>query len=120
LTGVAACKAAYGSGGAWLDELKGYIYENLNVLRVFLREYIPQIKLIEPDGTYLIWLDMRAVCGSAAEARQLIVEKAGLWLDDGTMFGPEGEGFQRINIACPRTVLIRALEKLADAINGNI
>ncbi|MDR1954127.1 MAG: pyridoxal phosphate-dependent aminotransferase [Clostridiales Family XIII bacterium] len=117
LPGVVACKAAYGSGGAWLDELKSYIHGNLNLLRDFLRERIPQIKLIEPEGTYLIWLDMREIVKNAADARRLIVEKAGLWLDDGTMFGSEGEGFQRINIACPRSVLREALENLAAAVN---
>jgi cystathionine beta-lyase len=116
LPGVVACKAAYGEGGPWLDELNAYLLGNLNDLKKFLRDHIPQIKLIEPEGTYLIWLDLRSIVKTRSEARKLIVEEAGLWLDDGTMFGPEGEGFQRINIACPRAILTEALENLAAAV----
>jgi cystathionine beta-lyase len=118
LPGVVACKTAYGEGGVWMEELKAYLLENLNCLRAFLAERIPKITLIEPEGTYLLWLDLRALNMTRGEMRTLLVEKAGLWLDDGAMFGPEGEGFQRINIACPRPILVQALEKLARAVSS--
>ncbi|MDR1028282.1 MAG: pyridoxal phosphate-dependent aminotransferase [Clostridiales Family XIII bacterium] len=118
LPGIVACKAAYGEGGAWLDALKGYLLGNLDFLRDFLRTRIPEIGLIEPEGTYLLWLDMRKLAATRDAARKLIVDGAGLWLDDGSMFGPEGEGFQRVNIACPRAILEQALERLSVAVDG--
>ena len=110
--GLAACRAAYESGGDWLRALRDYLRGNLSFLRDFLRDELPQLRLIEPEGTYLIWLDFRALGLSAAALDERIVQKAGLWLDGGTMFGEEGAGFQRINIACPRETLKRALHRL--------
>jgi cystathionine beta-lyase len=110
--GLAACRAAYESGGDWLRALRDYLRGNLSFLRDFLRDELPQLRLIEPEGTYLIWLDFRAIGLSAAALDERIVQKAGLWLDGGTMFGEEGAGFQRINIACPRETLKRALHRL--------
>ena len=110
---LAACRGAYARGEGWLDALRAYLAGNLDFLRAFLLENVPQVKLIEPDGTYLVWLDFRELGLTARELDRLIVEKARLWLDGGSMFGEEGAGFQRINIACPRAVLRRALERLA-------
>lgn len=116
LMGLAACQAAYESGGEWLAQLKGYLKGNLDFVREFLKERLPEIKLVEPEGTYLIWLDFRALSLTEEEREALIVEKAGLWLDSGAMFGAEGEGFERVNIACPRQTLQLALEKLERAV----
>ena len=77
---------------------------------------LPGILLIEPEGTYLVWLDLRALNLSEEEQRKLIVEDAKLWLDTGSMFGAEGAGFERINIACPRKTLEEALDRLAGAL----
>jgi cystathionine beta-lyase len=112
--GLAATKAAYSQGGAWLLALREYLLGNLACLRDGLQK-IPQIKLIEPQGTYLAWLDCRGLGLTQAELDSLMSGKAGLWLDSGTMFGPEGEGFQRLNFACPRSTLTRALRQIESA-----
>lgn len=116
IMGIAACRAAYESGEAWLEELKGYLVGNLEYIREFLKTRIPEIKLIEPEGTYLVWLDLRKL-GMTAEAQEkFVVEEAGLWLDSGTMFGEAGTGFERINIACPRATVERAMTQLEAAV----
>ena len=81
-----------------------------------LRENIPQVKLIEPEGTYLIWLDFSAVTNDHKELEKIIVDKAKLWLDPGIIFGRETSLFERINIACPRSILKQALEQLKEAL----
>lgn len=116
--GVAACQAAYAKGGEWLDQLKQYLTENLDFVREYLKENLPEIKLIEPEGTYLIWLDCRALNLGDEQLQQLIEQKAKLWLDDGYVFGAGGSGFERINIACPRATLKIALENLKKAIHN--
>ena len=110
--GMTACQAAYEEGGEWLGQLKGYLYGNLRFAEDYLKEAIPQIRLIKPEGTYLIWLDCRSLGLTAAELDRRVIYDAKLWLDGGSIFGPEGEGFQRINIACPRSTLTEGLERL--------
>ena len=90
LMGLVACEAAYKYGRQWLNELKEYLLDNLNFLRDYLETNIPQIKLIEPEGTYLIWLDCSALGLEDKELEKFIVEKAKLWLDSGYIFGKEG------------------------------
>ena len=116
--GLIACQAAYTYGAEWLDELKRYLAENLSFVRAYLREHIPQIKLIEPQGTYLIWLDCRALNLTDRQLKQLIQDEAKLWTDDGYIFGAGGSGFERINIACPRSTLKQALENLKQAVEN--
>lgn len=116
--GLVAAKAAYEYGEEWLEELKLYLKANLDFVREFLKENLPQIKLIEPEGTYLIWLDFRELGISELERKDLIENKAKLWLDAGTMFGKAGAGFERINIACPRKTLEEAMNRLKKAINN--
>jgi len=118
LMGLVACRAAYEHGASWLAELKAYLTENLAFVRSFLAEQLPQIRLVEPEGSYLIWFDCRALGISDTELDQLIVDRAGLWLDGGRMFGAGGEGFQRINIACPRQTLQEAMKRLKCAVDG--
>lgn len=113
--GVVACEAAYRAGEDWLDQLKAYLLKNLNFLRDFLQEKLPQIHLVEPEGTYLVWLDCSELVITGKELDQFIVDKAGLWLDGGSMFGPSGAAFQRVNIACPQATLELALNKLKEA-----
>lgn len=116
--GAVACEAAYRGGQEWLDQLRAYLLENLNFLRAYLQEKLPQIHLVEPEGTYLVWLDCSELGISGKELDQFIVEKAGLWLDGGAMFGPSGADFQRVNIACPRATLELALDKLKASVDN--
>lgn len=116
--GIVACEAAYRAGEDWLDQLRAYLLQNLNFLREYLQEKIPQIHLVEPEGTYLVWLDCSELGITGKELDQFIVDKAGLWLDGGSMFGPSGAAFQRVNIACPRATLQLALDKLKTAVDS--
>ena len=118
LMGLIGCQAAYEMGEEWLSQLKEYLAENLNFVRTYLQENIPQIHLIEPEGTYLLWLDFRSLGLTEAQRVDLIEKKAHLWVDSGAMFGVDGEGFERINIACPRATLKQALDQLRDAVNA--
>ena len=118
MIGLHACQAAYETGREWLEELKVYLKGNLDYARAYLEENIPQIKLIEPEGTYLIWLDCRGLGLTEKQLEDLIVHKAKLWLDAGTIFGEAGAGFERINLACPRAVLREAFGRLDKAVKG--
>lgn len=115
--GLIACQTAYEHGARWLDELKEYLEGNLDFIRSFLTERLPQIRLVEPQGTYLVWLDFQALNFNEKEIEDLIVNRANLWLDSGTMFGSDGKGFERINIACPRATLEKAFLQLEKAIH---
>lgn len=116
--GLIATKVAYKYGEEWLEELKIYLKSNIDFVRKFLKDKLPNIKLIEPEGTYLLWLDCRELGLSEKERQGLIQNKSKLWLDTGTMFGKAGAGFERINIACPRKTLEEAMNRLKEAING--
>ena len=116
--GLAAARAAYESGKEWLDEVRAYIKDNLIFFRDYLKENIGELSLIEPEGTYLVWVDFRKLGLSEKQREDLIVNKAKLWIDSGAMFGVDGEGFERFNIACPRSYLKQALDSLAKAIKG--
>lgn len=114
----AACEAAYDKGAPWLDALLSYLEGNLIYLRSFISENIPSIKLIEPEGTYLTWLDCRSLGLAEGELESFMKHKAKLFLDEGYIFGKSGSGFERINIACPRTLLEKALHNLKDAVDS--
>lgn len=116
--GLVACQSAYSKGEAWLNELKVYLKENLDYVRNFINEKLPEIKLVEPEGTYLIWLDCSGLGLSYKELESLIIDKAKLWLDGGIIFGKETALFERINIACPRSLLKQALYNLEQAIHS--
>lgn len=118
MIGLHACKAAYETGRDWLEELKVYLKGNLDFVRDYLEKNLPRIKLIEPEGTYLIWLDFRALGLPEEKLEHLIVHEAKLWLDSGAIFGKDGEGFERINIACPRAVLEETCKRLHRAVNS--
>mgnify|MGYP000172370963 CR=1 FL=1 len=117
LMGITACQAAYRGGEQWLDALIEYLTANIAFLREFLQQRLPQIKLIEPEGTYLVWLNFHELGLDDQQLEDLIEKEAGLWLDSGLIFGAGGQGFQRINIACPRAILEKALMQLEQAIN---
>jgi len=112
IMGLVACQAAYTNGAEWVDALVGYLAGNMALVREFLQVNIPNIKLVEPEGTYLAWLDFSELKLSDQELENVITHKAKLWLNSGPIFGQGGSGFQRMNIACPRSVLHGALERL--------
>ncbi len=114
--GLYACKAAYEFGEEWLNDLKDYLQQNLAYVSAFLEKELPMLHLVKPQGTYLLWIDFRSLNLSEADLEAFITNQAKLWLDGGTMFGPEGLGFQRINMACPRVILEKALNQLKDAV----
>lgn len=113
--GLVACQAAYTGGREWLDEVKAYIKGNLDFVRSFLEEKLPKIKLVEPEGTYLLWIDCRYYGLSDQELESKILNDAHLWTDMGYIFGPEGSGYFRLNIACPRATLTQGLNQLYEA-----
>lgn len=110
---AAACKAAYNEGGPWLDRLLQHLNTNLIRLKTTFAARIPHIPVIDPQGTYLVWFDCRALQLDPPALRFLMIEKARVFLDEGYIFGPEGSGFERINIACPAAVLQEALDRIA-------
>lgn len=116
--GAIACTAAYQQGGPWLDACKAYMRENLAYVRNFLRENNLNIRLVEPEGTYFAWLDCSGLGLTKAELDDLIIHKAKLWLDSGSMFGDCGAQFQRMVLACPRATVMDAMDRLSRAING--
>ena len=112
LMGLVACEAAYRYGDTWLDGVVKYIRDNRDYLEVQLHEYFPRIGFIRQEGTYLSWLDFREYHLSAEELKHKLMYEAGLWLDGGEIFGASGEGFERVNIACPRATLEEAVDRL--------
>lgn len=112
---VTAFEAAYREGAAWLDELRGYLAVTRDFVREFLRLHLPKIKLVEPEGTYLLWLDCREMNQSDAQLKQFFAQEAGVGLSPGTLFGAQGSGFMRMNIGAPRAVIAEALERIARA-----
>lgn len=114
--GLAACQAAYQKGEEWYQAMLAYVKENIAYTKQFVETRLPGVKMAEPEGTYLVWMDFRGLGLADSELEELIVKKAGLWLDSGSIFGDEGRGFQRVNVACPRKTLKLALTKLEKAI----
>lgn len=114
LPGLVACEAAYRHGDEWLEGVLAYINANAEFTRAYLQEHLSRVKMIKLEGTYLVWLDFRDYGLTDKELDEKILNQAGLWLDSGAVFGKCGEGFQRINIACPRKTLQQALDRLID------
>lgn len=109
--------AAYMHGEEWLEQMLAYIQGNIDFTENYLKEHVPGIGMIRPQASYLVFLDCRELGLPQEELKRLFAEKAGLALNDGTMFGTPGEGFMRLNIGCPRSVLEQALGQLAVAVN---
>lgn len=114
--GLVAAQAAYESGGEWLAECKDYLRGNLDFLRSFLQDRLPEIKLVEPEGTYFAWLDCSALGLDRQGLGELVVNKARLWVDAGHIFGARSSRFQRLVLACTRKTLEQALTRLEAAI----
>ena len=114
----AAIEAAYSNGGEWLDALLAYLQSNIDFLKSYLDENIPQVKLIEPEGTYLVWLNFEGLGLDAKALEKFLAQKAQLALNSGYWFGREGAGYARMNIACPQSTLQEALFRLRNAIHN--
>ena len=114
----AAMLAAYTQGEAWLEQVTDYLRGNLKMLRTFLQQNTPLINLIEPEGSFLVWLDFRALGFDAKQLQSFLVSEAKMATNPGHWFGREGAGFARINVACPRSVLETALTNLDKAYTG--
>ncbi len=109
--------AAFNESEDWLEELREVIYENKVFLDEYLKENIPQIKMIESEATYLMWLDISSIPMKSQEFSDYLREKQGLFLSPGIEFGQNGDDFLRMNIACPRELLIKGLEALKRGVN---
>ncbi|MCX5970421.1 MAG: cystathionine beta-lyase, partial [Coprothermobacterota bacterium] len=116
--GLVAREACYQHGEAWLEELMQYLSGNLACIESYLAKRLPRVKMIPPEGTYLAWLDCRSLRLPQAELDQRLVD-AGLGLSSGTLYGPQGEGFQRLNFACPRSLLEEGLSRLEVALGSH-
>ena len=118
LFGLVAMEAAYRDGDEWLEQLREYLQANLEFTLAYFAGNIPRIKVIKPQGTYLLWLDCRALGLEDMALRDFMRTKAKVGLDDGFLFGAGGSGFQRMNIACPRGILEEALGRIQSAVNS--
>ena len=123
--GVTALKAAYSAGGPWLDELRNYLYHNARTVCCFLEDEMPEVICPPLEGTYLMWLDCRCALkpgepleGFSERLATHLREKHGLVLSTGTIYGAAGEGFERLNIACPRTRLLDGLNRLKEGLKS--
>ncbi len=116
--GLVATEAALRDGEEYLEQLVEYLNANRTYFYDYVRTHVPRLKVIESEGTYLAWVDMRALGMSTGELQKFMREQARLALDDGFAFGPGGEGFQRFNLACPRSVVEEALRRLEQAVNS--
>ncbi len=110
--GVEALMAAYNDSKEWLEELKQYLFANYNYLRAYFAEYLPEFPVSILEGTYLVWVDCSVLNQSSDEIVKTLLEKEKLWVNKGSLYGETGEGFIRINIACPRQQLIEGLNRL--------
>lgn len=118
--GSVAGRVVYEKGEDWLKKLVEYLQGNIDFIENFLGNNLPQLKMIKPEGTYLVWIDFSKLGKTYKELEDLIVNKAKLWLDAGVIFGGNSEQFERINIACPRQTLEKALNQLKFAIDESI
>lgn len=110
--GLEAAKAAYEKGDEWYEKMMAYVRENIEYVKKYVEEHMPGVKVIDGEGTYLVWLDFRATGIEAEELDHRIIYDAKLWLDSGKIFGKTGLGFQRINVATPRKIVTECLERI--------
>lgn len=115
-----ACRAAYDEAEPWLEQLIDYLDANMKMAIGFIKEKLPMLKVTEPEGTYFLWIDCRALGMSDEELHTLFRQKARILPDEGYIFGKGGSGFERINIACPAKILAEVLERIEKAVNSSI
>lgn len=114
--GAAATEAAYREGEPWLDELLVYIRGNMELVANYAQEHLPELKVVIPEATYLLWIDFRGMGMSHEDLNRFLVQEAKLGLNSGAAFGKEGEGFMRMNLACTRATVHEALSRLHKAV----
>ncbi len=114
--GILTTEVAYNEGGAWLKAMLDYVWANYEFTRDYFARELPTVQVIEPQGTYLLWVNCGPLGFSPDERKRRIYEQAGVFLDDGSMFGSAGADFERINLACPRATLTKAIERMAAAL----
>jgi cysteine-S-conjugate beta-lyase len=115
---VDALIAAYSESEEWLEALKQYLYDNYLYLKNFFAQYLPQLPVITLEATYLVWVDCSALHQSSKAIADLLLENEKLWVNAGTLYGPGGEGFMRLNIACSRQLLVEGLNKIKNSLGG--
>ncbi|SKC79228.1 MalY/PatB family protein [Maledivibacter halophilus] len=115
---IIATEAAYNHGEQWLKELLKYLEENIEFIHKYLGENLPKARMIKPQATYLGWIDLREYEENGLKLERILAKKGKVALDGGTWFGQGGEGFMRINFACPRTLLEEGLSRICKAVNG--
>lgn len=118
IMGLVACEAAYSKGEEWYRSMIEYVRKNIEFTKEYIAENILDVSMIDIEGTYLVWLDFHKTGLSAEELDRRIILNAKLWLDSGKIFGKCGEGFQRINVACPRSILKEALDRIKNILKG--
>lgn len=110
--GITALPAAYRYGEPWLEELLDYLGENLRAFRGWIKELLPMVDFMEPDASYLVWMDFRALKADGRALHELLLKEGGVWLEEGYVFGTEGDGFERFNLACPRERVREGLRRI--------
>ncbi|MDE6228216.1 MAG: cystathionine beta-lyase, partial [Muribaculaceae bacterium] len=116
---IATVAAYTPQGDQWRRQMLAYVENNVRFVEDYCRQHLPQIRPLRPQASFLIWLDCRALGLTQPRLVDLFVKKAGLALNDGSMFGPGGEGHMRFNVGFPRQMIANALEKLRKALNNN-
>lgn len=114
--GIVAAQAAYEQGEEWLTKLLEYVQKNMEFIDAFCKQHLKNVKLVQPEGTYLAWLDFTGLGLSQNELTDIIIRKAKIALDEGYFFGEEGVGFERINAACPRTIVETCMNRIKAAL----
>lgn len=116
--GISAVISGYTHGDEWLEQLIDYLQGNLDFLTGFMAERLPEIRVMRPEATYLVWMDCRKISGDPADLKKLMYEEAGVAFNEGSTYGTQGKGWLRVNIACPRSLLAEALERFAAAVQA--
>ena len=114
--GIAALEAAYNYGEEWLEQLLEYLQANIEFMVKYFEENIPSINIVKPEGTYLVWVDFSGLNMDKDSLKEFMIKKAKVGFNDGIMFGSKGEGYQRINVACPRSILKDGLDRIKEAL----
>ncbi|MFB9327402.1 MalY/PatB family protein [Paenibacillus aurantiacus] len=118
--GQTAVVAAYDHGDEWLDQLLVYLEGNRDFLIDYISRELPHVKPMKPEGTYMVWLDCREISEKPQELKRLMFERAGVAFSEGSVFGDQGQGYLRVNLACPRSLLAEALEKFTQAVRESV
>ncbi len=115
---LVATEAAYNYGEDWLDELIKYIEDNIDFAIEYIKTNIPQLKVKKPEGTYLLWVDFNSLNLNEKDLKDALINKGKVALSDGSSFGIGGDGYYRINLACPRSMVLEALKRIEFTINS--